>query len=197
MKQVLNLPNILTLIRLIVSPLVLPVLFVFFLPYNVAIFNYSMAVVFLLIGSTDFFDGYYARQLNQVSLFGALLDPIADKFLFFSTLIGLLAADKIFFYWVVILIGREFFVMALRMMALERGKNIAVLFSAKVKTAVEMCYLAVAIINADTHRLWMWNWSWFDVFECMLLGATLTLSLLTAYWYYDEWDTLMGEDDEL
>ena len=193
MKQVLTLPNVLTLVRLIASPIILPGLFVFFLPYNSLILNCIIGSIFLLVASTDFFDGYYARQLNQVTIFGSFLDPIADKFLFLSALIGLLGAQKIFFYWVIILIGREFFVMALRMMALEKGKNIPVLFAAKVKTAVEICYLAVVICNANNHRYWIWGWCWLDILEWLLLSATLTLSLLTAYWYYGQWSRLVEE----
>jgi CDP-diacylglycerol--glycerol-3-phosphate 3-phosphatidyltransferase len=115
--QWLNLPILLTLSRLILSPLLLPVLLVYLLPFNNIFINSFLGFLFFLFSITDFFDGYFARRYKQETQVGKLLDPIADKFLLYSTLIGLLAADKIFFYWVIIIIGREFFVMGLRQIA--------------------------------------------------------------------------------
>src|SRR5947199_10698456 len=103
-KLFTTIPNKLTLIRLIGSPLLLPVLLVYFLPFNNFLINTLLAFIFLLFGATDFFDGYLARKYRLESTIGKVLDPIADKFLIYCTLIGLLAAGKIGFYWVIILI---------------------------------------------------------------------------------------------
>ena len=122
----INLPTILTLIRLILSPLVLPVILVYLLPLNIFWVNGVLAVIFMLLSITDFFDGYLARKYNQETVLGKVLDPLADKFLTYSALIGLLAAHKIYFYWVVILIGRELFILGLRHVALEHRLEVSV-----------------------------------------------------------------------
>jgi CDP-diacylglycerol--glycerol-3-phosphate 3-phosphatidyltransferase len=101
----INTPTRLTLIRLIFSPLFLPLVLVYFLPYNNQIINGILALVFVLLSLTDFFDGYLARKYNQETALGRALDPLADKFLFFSTLIALVTIQKVFFlfsdhfYW--------------------------------------------------------------------------------------------------
>src|SRR5437762_10588151 len=114
----LSLPMLLTFIRL-GSPLILPFFLVYLLPYNVTWLNYSLATLFFLFGLTDFFDGYLARKYHQVTSTGAMLDHVADKFLLYSTLIALVATHKIHFTWAIIWIGREFFIMTLRQVALE------------------------------------------------------------------------------
>src|SRR5690606_3086491 len=134
----ISFPLFLTLIRLILSPIILPFLFVYLLPLNYVLINIFLAIVFILFSLTDFFDGYIARKYHQESSLGRLLDPIADKFLIFSVLISLLAAGKIFFYWVIILIGREIFIMGLRQLALEYAITIPVSWAGKVKTAIQM-----------------------------------------------------------
>ena len=181
----LNTPTILTLIRLILSPLVLPVLLVHFLPYNSLIMNILMALVFVGFSLTDFFDGYLARKNGQETALGTVLDPIADKFLFYSTLIALLVAHKIFFFWVVILIGREFFMMGLRQVALEHHFSVPVSSFGKYKTALQMSCLTFIILNPyhgmglSTHGFGLWN-----VIESSLLFVTIAFSVISAKSYY-------------
>ncbi|MDP3889126.1 MAG: CDP-alcohol phosphatidyltransferase family protein, partial [bacterium] len=119
MVHTINIPIILTLIRLIFSPFLLPLLLVHFLPFNIFWINAILALFFVMVCLTDFFDGYLARKYKQETVLGKLLDPIADKFLLYSTLIVLLSVHKIFFYWPSILIGREFLVMGIRLIAME------------------------------------------------------------------------------
>lgn len=173
----------LTLIRLIISPLILPVLFFLYLPlYNVWL-NISLAFIFSLLSLTDFLDGYIARSYQQETSLGKVLDPLADKFLFYSTLIGLLAAGKIFFYWVLLLIGREFFIMSLRQLALEQRFTISVSYLGKVKTAVQMATIIFIIIN-PYHDYSYGNAPVWNILELLLLTLTTTLSLLTSFFYY-------------
>ncbi len=143
----LNIPIYLTLIRLCGSPIILPLLLVYLLPFNVLWINSCLVILFVLFGLTDFFDGYLARKLGQVTPIGALLDPVADKFLLYSTLIALLAAGKIYFYWVVLLIGREFFMMGLRQLALEHHFSVPVAYLGKVKTMIQMVCLGFIMMN--------------------------------------------------
>lgn len=180
-----NLPIILTLIRLILSPLILPVLLVHLLPYNNIIINVFLALVFVGFSLTDFFDGYLARRNGQETALGSILDPIADKFLFYSTLIALLVAHKIFFFWVVILIGREFFMMGLRQVALEHRFSVPVSSFGKYKTALQMSCLTFIILNPYHTIGWrmegpgLWN-----VIESLVLWITVGFSVFSAKSYY-------------
>ncbi len=179
----LTIPNILTLIRLILSPLMLPILLVYLLPFNILWINCLLAILFILFSLTDFFDGYLARKYYEVTPLGSVLDPIADKFLVYSTLVALLAINKIYFYWVVILIGREFFVMGLRLVALEHNATVSISFFGKFKTAAQMLFLTVLIAN-PYQSLGLTDAPTWYVLELSLLIITLVLSLVSAQKYY-------------
>jgi CDP-diacylglycerol--glycerol-3-phosphate 3-phosphatidyltransferase len=184
MFKSINLPTLLTLIRLIVSPLVLPLLLVYLLPLNFTWLNALLALLFLGMSITDFFDGYLARRYQQETRLGKLLDPLADKFLTYSALIALLAVGKIYFYWVILLIGREFFVMGLRNVALEYNFSIQVSDFAKLKTALLMFCIAFIIFNPYqdlSFKEWRWNGA-----EVLLLAITILFSLSSAQRYYTE-----------
>jgi CDP-diacylglycerol---glycerol-3-phosphate 3-phosphatidyltransferase len=180
-KQI-SLPMLLTFIRLIGSPLILPFFLVYLLPYNVMWLNYSLATLFFLFGLTDFFDGYLARKYHQVTPTGAMLDHVADKFLLYSTLIALVAAHKLHFFWAILWIGREFFIMALRQIALENHFSITVSSYGKIKTVMQIICLTFVIIN-PYHTLGIsamyWNGS-----ELLLLLLATALSLASARNYF-------------
>lgn len=179
----INFPTLLTLIRLIVSPVILPLCLVYGLPYNFLWLNIVLAVFFALLSLTDFFDGFLARRLGLVSDLGKALDPLADKFLVYSTLVALLAIHKIYFYWVVLLIGRDFFMMGLRQIALEKGFQVQVNWLGKIKTATLMSFLTLVIMN-PYQGMWQKHPLW-NGFEVILLIATLVLSVWSAKKYYD------------
>ncbi len=176
----LNFSLVLTSIRLIGSLAVLPVLIVYVLPLHQPLATLGTTIVYIGLALTDFFDGYLARRYKQTTVLGALLDPLADKFLLYTTLIALLVLGKIFFYWVILFIGREFFVMGLRLVALEKNVLIRVSNTAKIKTAVQLLFLGVVLI----HSLYMS--SMLQVLQDMLLVVSLVLTLVTAgeYTYY-------------
>ncbi len=184
MTTPLSLSMRLTLFRLLFSPLVLPLLLVYLLPYNSLLINSCLAVLFSLLALTDFFDGYYARKYQQESTLGRVLDPLADKFLTYSALIALLAAGKIYFYWVIILIGREFFVMGLRHIALEHEFSISVSKLSKLKTATLMLCITMIIVN-PFQKLGVDALYWNGIEMGMLL-VTVVLSLLSVEQYYDD-----------
>ena len=197
-----NVPIILTLVRLILSPILLPLLLVYLLPFNSVYFNYPLAGLFILFGLTDFFDGYLARKLQQETRTGRVLDPIADKFLIYSTLVALLAVSKIYFFWVIILIGREFFVMGLRLFAMEHHIQANVSVFGKLKTVVQMLYLVVAIAN-PYQSLGLFAAGGWNLFEAILLVLALFTSLFSAWRYYvafvkefERVDALQAQTDE-
>ena len=178
----LSFPMLLTCIRLIGSPIILPFFLVYLLPYNIFWLNCSLAILFFLFGLTDFFDGYLARKYNQVTTLGALLDHVADKFLLYSTLIALVTAHKLYFIWAIIWIGREFFIMTLRQIALENNFAITVSSYGKLKTISQMTCLTFIILNPyqgyDISALY-WN-----SIELSLLLVSTALSVGSAYNYY-------------
>jgi CDP-diacylglycerol--glycerol-3-phosphate 3-phosphatidyltransferase len=178
-----NAPTILTLIRLVASPLLLPVLLVYLLPFNYWWLNGLLALLFTFFGLTDFLDGYLARKLKQETKLGRVLDPIADKFLVYSTLVALLATGKIYFYWVIILIGREFFMMGLRHVALENGITVHVSSWGKLKTLVQMAMLTVMIANPYQALGFCGAFGW-NGLEALLLAISLLLSVDSARRYY-------------
>lgn len=179
--QALNIPLRLTLIRLIVSPLFLPFGIYYLLPYNNMLINSVLALFFIILSLTDFFDGYLARKHNQETIIGKALDPLADKFLFFSALIAFVALHKLFFFWAILLIGREFFIMGLRILALEQNFDIPVSWAGKIKTFFHSLYIVSAILNYG-----FWGSSLFLGFslENILLFCSLFFSLYSAYLYY-------------
>jgi len=195
-----NFPLILTFIRLLVSPLVLPIVFVYLLPFNSLIINSVLAATFVALGLTDFFDGYLARRYNQETVLGKLLDPVADKCLVYATLISLVAAGKLFFYWAIIIIGREFFIMGLRLIAAESRMPVSVSFVGKLKTAIHMACLTWIILNPyqaagmraahaqDASMVW-WNHV-----EAVLLALAVGISLFSGYIYYRRFKVQLARD---
>lgn len=173
-------PTFLTLIRLIGAPISVPFFIVHYTSQNNFIINLLIAALFLFFGFTDFLDGYFARKYAQTSELGATLDHLADKFLTFSAFIALLAIHKISYGWVLVLIGREIFVMGLREIALEHAMSIHVSSLGKLKTCMHIALIAWIIINPAQQELSLfWNG-----IEFVLLGASLFLSLSSAFNYF-------------
>lgn len=182
-RPTISLATTLTLIRLIASPLLLPLLTVYLLPYNHPALNTCVALLFVALSFTDFLDGYYARKYNQTSQLGAALDQIADKFLTNSTLIALLAVNKIYFYWVIIFVGRDLFIMGLRHIALEHNFSLPVDYLGKVKTACMMLLLTWIILNPYQGQNGPAALFWQQT-ELILLTISLLLTVLSAYSYF-------------
>lgn len=146
MGVILNWPNILTLGRIALIPVIVVV---FLLPYT---WSPPVAcMIFALAGITDWLDGYLARRFNESSAFGRFLDPVADKLMVTTTLLLLLAADPRLWLIlaVIVIIGREITISALRewMAELGAGKHIAVSYVAKVKTTVQMLAIGLMLFE--------------------------------------------------
>ncbi len=192
-KQV-NVPLWLTIGRLVLSPLLLPLLMFYLLPLNYLWVNCLLAGLFFLFGLTDFFDGYLARKYQQETSLGKILDPIADKSLVYSALITLVAINKLYFYWAILLIGREFFVMGLRIVALEHTISIDVSLLSKIKTIAQMAMIMVIIINPFWQLGFSGATKW-NAVEGILIGLTILLSLYTASEYYQSfWKQIESQE---
>ena len=103
----LTVPNLVTLSRIILIPLIIGI---YYLPYDWVGFdtkNRIATLVFILAATTDWLDGYLARRLNQMSAFGAFLDPVADKLIVAGALVVLLHLERVDMLVGLIIIGRE------------------------------------------------------------------------------------------
>lgn len=139
-----NVPNTLTFLRLVLIPLFIGA---YYLPYQCA--NIVAAIIFIAAAVTDWLDGYLARRLEQHSSFGAFLDPVVDKLMVVAALV-MLAADpeitsnvfdaRLFALVVIVIVGREIAISALREWMAEHGRRsrVAVSFVGKFKTSAQM-----------------------------------------------------------
>ena len=149
----LNTPNLLTLFRMALIPVVVAL-------YFIPVAGVYVTAVFLLAGLTDWLDGYLARRLDQTSEFGAFLDPVADK-LVVAVVLVLLVSDgdvlarvvsqKLFIVAVAVIMGREIAVSALREWVAQSGvqPSIAVSTLGKVKTTVQIIAIALLLYGED------------------------------------------------
>ncbi len=146
--MVLNIPNILTLLRIALIPVYVGI---FYLPWELA--GQACALVFALAAITDWLDGYLARKLQQVSPLGAFLDPVADKLMVSTALILLVEAhpSPVLAVPVLVIIGREIAISALREWMAEFGvrAQVAVSVIGKIKTAFQMTAIFLLIYSQD------------------------------------------------
>jgi cardiolipin synthase len=145
----LNLPILLTWLRIILIPLFVGM---FYFPESLVSIQYQnlvATVIFVAAALTDWLDGWLARKLNQTSAFGAFLDPVADKLMVAAALLVLLKIERVDALIVLIIIGREITVSALRewMAQIGKSKSVAVSFLGKVKTAAQMIAIPMLLYN--------------------------------------------------
>jgi len=144
----LNLPNYLTLARIVIVPLLVVVLLTTVAESWFGISSYALAIAIFLVASlTDILDGHLARRRNQVSKMGALLDPIADKLLVSAALIVLVEKHLAPAWTVVIILGREFIITGLRSVAASEGIIISAQKIGKIKMWAQ-CVAIVALLVA-------------------------------------------------
>jgi CDP-diacylglycerol--glycerol-3-phosphate 3-phosphatidyltransferase/cardiolipin synthase len=145
----LNLPNLLTWLRIILIPLFVGIFY--FEQSWVSAYNQNLlaTVIFVAAAITDWLDGWLARKLNQTSAFGAFLDPVADKLMVAAALIILVQLSRVDAIIALIMIGREIAVSALRewMAQLGQSKSIAVSFLGKLKTATQMIAIPMLLYH--------------------------------------------------
>lgn len=151
----MNLANKITMVRVILIPVFLVVLYLEF-PYHI----WVGLAVFVLASVSDFLDGYIARSRHMVTDFGKFMDPIADKMLVTAAMCMFVEWGRMAAWMLLVVLGREFAVSALRMIAADRGKVIAAAWSGKVKTASTMVgiILMLAVENVpvlDTVVCWV------------------------------------------
>ena len=137
----MNTPNKLTLLRVLMIPIFLLVLYLGF-PGS----NYMALVIFILASLTDLLDGHIARSRNLVTDFGKFMDPLADKVLVVTAMLWFVECGQMPAWAVAIVIFREFAVSGMRLIAVEGGRVIAAGWSGKVKTASTMICLILMFL---------------------------------------------------
>ncbi len=175
MSTLTSLPNLLTLLRIVLIPILVAI---FYLPFTWV--NTVAAGIFAAASFTDWLDGYLARKLKMMSPFGAFLDPVADKLLVSTSLLLLVGAKDINYITIpaVVIVGREIVISALREWMAELGKrtSVAVGYIGKVKTFMQMAALFLLLAFNPLY-------SWWGVLGFLLLyvSAILTIWSMVIY----------------
>ena len=173
----LTIPTLMTWTRIVAIPLIVGI---FYIDISPATKNLTATVMFVVFAATDWLDGYLARKLNQMSSFGAFLDPVADKFLVCASLLVLVDLQRADVFVALIIIGREIAISALRewMAMIGATKSVAVHMIGKLKTSVQMVaipfllYHGTLLGTVDTHLWGTW---------LIWLSAVLTVWSMVYY----------------
>ena len=174
-----NVPNALTWMRIVMIPLFVGVYYFpptwLTLPQQ----NLVATVIFTVAALTDLLDGYLARRLNQVSAFGAFLDPVADKLMVAAALIVLVDLNRLNAVIAVIIIGREITISALRELMAHLGvaKSVAVSMVGKIKTVAQMVAIPMLLYHDAIGMFRPQQWGT----GLILLAAVLTLWSMFYY----------------
>jgi len=164
----LNLPTALTLSRIILIPVFM------FTVYLHPLFG---AFIFSIASLTDFLDGYLARRSGDITKFGIILDPIADKFLVISALIVLVDMERLAAWIAITIIVREFLVTGLRVVALSKDIVIPAEMGGKIKTTIQIIAILCLILGRSIFDI--------DLYDLglVLIWAALFLSIISGVQY--------------
>lgn len=162
----LNLPNMLTLSRILMVPAVVVAL-TSEIPYGDAI----AAAVFIVAAVTDGLDGYIARSRKAVTTFGKVMDPIADKLLIIAALLALVSLDRVAAWVAMLIIAREFAVSGLRIAASQEGAVISASRLGKIKTITQSLAVLALIAAPDAGVVWVQALVWAMIVATVVSGA--------------------------
>lgn len=167
-KKKMNLPNRLTIFRMLLVPLMVVVFsFEAWLPG----WNYWAAGIFFVADMTDIVDGYIARKRNQITNFGKLMDPIADKLLFCSAFISMTYNGMLNPLLCIIFVGREIIVSGFRLVTAGSGKVIAANWLGKLKSTLQVIAILATLLGNPIFSRWNFP---FD-FGVMYTAAVFTI----------------------
>lgn len=135
----LNLPNILASLRILLAPLMFWILLCIKSPQiHISWLNFFASLVFLIACVTDFFDGFIARKWAQITKLGEILDPLADKMLILAGFLGLMYIDRANAWAVYLILIREFFITGFRVVMASENISVSASMAGKVKTVFQM-----------------------------------------------------------
>lgn len=141
----MNLPNKLTMFRVVLIPFFVVLLLVDITPCD----NWIALAIFIVASLTDLLDGKIARKYNLVTNFGKFMDPLADKLLVCSALICLVEMERIAAWMVIVIIAREFIISGFRLVASDNGVVIAASYWGKFKTTFQMVMICLMIADLE------------------------------------------------
>ena len=181
--QKLNLPNKLTLIRMFLAPIYLALMLIEF-PYH-----YIVALaVFAIASLTDMLDGKIARKNNLITVFGKLLDPLADKMLTTAALLAFMREGWCSIWIVMIVLTREFAVAGVRLIATAQGIVIPANYWGKAKTVSQMVFTIVIMLLAELDATFdiFANVGWFTLARVsnIMLWITAVLTVVSGITYF-------------
>ena len=156
----LNLPNTLASLRILLAP------FMFWIILNPQVFtdngfhvswnDYFASLLFVLASATDFFDGHIARQWNQMTMLGAILDPLADKMLTLAAFLGLMMIGEASAWAIYIIVVRELFITGLRTVAVSENLAVKASWAGKVKTVAQMIAIGFLLMHWSLGSELLW-----------------------------------------
>ena len=167
----MNLPNKLTVLRMIMIPF-----FVVFMLTDLGgtYGKYIALAIFVIASLTDLLDGKIARKRNLVTNFGKFMDPLADKLLVCSALICLVEMDRLAAWMVIVIISREFIISGFRLIASDHGVVIAASYWGKFKTTFQMVMIILLILDLGEG---------FQVLETAVIWIALVLTVVSLIDY--------------
>ncbi len=153
----MNLPNKLTLLRILLIPIMVIVAYIPYLNSTIVFLNMSLAnlinvIVFTIASATDALDGHIARKHNLITTFGKFADPLADKLLVMTAMILLMQQGAFPMWAIIVILSREFIVTGIRLVAVESGNVIAASNLGKFKTIFTMLALII-LFFWQTHQV--------------------------------------------
>ena len=183
----MNLPNAITMARIFLVPLLVVVLLTKFEGRLVLGVRKELvgAAIFGIASLTDWLDGYLARRRKQVTTFGQLMDPLADKLLITAAFLSLIQMDLVPAWMVAVILGREFAVTVLRSIAHARGIIIAASPLGKVKMAAEVTAILALILGHD-------HLQQFFRLGIVALWVALITAVVSGIDYYRKFNRLLG-----
>ena len=191
----MNLPNKLTIFRIILVPIMAIIPF-----FNFDIKWIVIDIIFILASITDKLDGYIARSKNQITTFGKFLDPIADKILVLAAMLILVEDNRLPAIIPIIVLFREFIVSGYRLVAVEKGgKVIAASVWGKLKTVTQMLALILAFVDQNgfaqcfvgglTGFVW-----WYNFITTILMSVSVVAAVLSGIDYIAKGKDLFKEE---
>ena len=191
----MNLPNKLTIFRIILVPIMAIIPF-----FNFDIKWIVIDLIFILASITDKLDGYIARSKNQITTFGKFLDPIADKILVLAAMLILVEDNRLPAIIPIIVLFREFIVSGYRLVAVEKGgKVIAASVWGKLKTVTQMLALILAFVDQNGFAqcfvggLTGFDW-WYNFITTILMSLSVIAAVLSGIDYIAKGKDLFKEE---
>lgn len=173
MNQLVNIPTVITLSRILIIPA-----FILVTTGNPLI----GALIFAIASITDFFDGYLARKQKKITKLGILLDPIADKLLIISALVMLVDMAIVPAWIAIIIILREFLVTGLRIVAISRNIVIPAESGGKIKTVAQITSILILLIDRTTFNIDLYSIGITILIIAMIIGIVSGIRYFVLFW---------------